>query len=161
MADLSIVPLDSCPPGVLEAVAAVYLDEWGWHYAQEWDVVGLAAMIDDLRRNDYASDTYVILCPESSELVGTVALLACDLRSHAHLRPWVSCLWVAPQHRRRGIGRRLVDHVVSAVEGNAFLWCYSVRERDRYARWGFELLEETSYRGEPAYVMRIDSARYE
>ena len=113
-----IVSLDACPAGVLEAVAAVYLAEWGWHYAQEWDVVGLDALVDELRLNEHASHTFVVLAPGSShELVGTVALMAFDLRSHTHLRPWVSCLWVAPHHRRRGLGRRLMEHAVRLARG--------------------------------------------
>jgi GNAT superfamily N-acetyltransferase len=152
----SIVSLDACPAGVLEAVAGVYLAEWGWHYAQEWDVVGLDAIVDDLRRNEHASQTFVVLAP-GQELVGTVALMAFDLRSHTHLRPWVSCLWVAPQHRRRGLGRHLMDHAVRLAAGqgeDAYLWCYSARERDTYVRWGFQLLEDTSCHGRPAHVMR-------
>ena len=91
-----IVSLDACPPGVLEAVAAVYLQEWGWHYATEWDVEGMDAMVEDLRRDEYVSNTYAVFSRDPTrdapELLGTVALLACDLKSHSHLRPWVTCL---------------------------------------------------------------------
>ncbi len=111
-------------------------------------MTGLAGMVAHMRSR-HVRNTFVALTAQGG-IVGTVALLEEDLR------PWVACRWVAPQHRRKGVGRRLVDHATDKTDGSTcHLWCYAERERDMYARWGFELLEEARYRDEqPAYVMR-------
>ena len=49
-----------------------------------------------------------------------------------------------------------MEHAVDLAHSSdvdAYLWCYTERERDLYTRWGFELLEEAHFYGDPAYVM--------
>jgi GNAT superfamily N-acetyltransferase len=138
---------------LLRTVAAVYMQEWGWHYSRERDIDSVDAMVDDLRAN-HLDRTWVALCVRDApgqqqrpEFVGTVAVLDEDLASHRHLRPWVASLYVAPRWRRRGIGRQLADAAVRLATGTAlfsppprrvYLWCYTERERRMYTRWGFE-----------------------
>ena len=133
------------------------MDEWAWHYAVEWNINNLDEMVADLT-NNYSDDTFVALdCPvdgQEAVVIGTVALLDSDLRSHLHLACWVTCLWVAPEHRRTGIGKQLVDHAVSiANTETVHLWCYTTNERDLYGKWGFQLIERIQYDGKDAYVM--------
>lgn len=54
---------------------------------------------------------------DGGEPAGMCLLIECDLPSHAQLRPWLASLFVAPQFRRRGIGRRLVGAVEAAARG--------------------------------------------
>lgn len=44
------------------------------------------------------------------QLVGSVALVDQDMASHPELSPWLSGLFVVPEHRGQGIGTALVRH---------------------------------------------------
>jgi aminopeptidase-like protein len=78
---------------LLPTLASIYMEEWGWHFSSEWDIVTLEDMIEDLREN-YLDATYVAFIDKV--FVGTVALLDADLKSHMHLKPWMTCLYVNP-----------------------------------------------------------------
>lgn len=77
-----ICPLRDTPQEILDNIAQVFLEEWGWHY-QEWDVLTHADMVHDVlthycRPEGDVDCTYVMLDREGS-LVGTIALLREDL----------------------------------------------------------------------------------
>lgn len=42
---------------------------------------------------------------------GTVSLITCDEPERSDLAPWLAALWVAPEHRRAGIGAALVTEI--------------------------------------------------
>jgi len=149
-----VVPLTECTDNVTNAVASVYEKEWGWHFVEEWGLHNAAEIADDLRTN-FASCTYVMLSDYDGSLIGTVALLPEDLQTHKHIKPWITCLWVDPAYRGRGIGRCLAEHAVREAKTNTvYLWCTSVHERDLYMHWGCEIVDEVVYNGGVAWVMR-------
>ncbi len=43
--------------------------------------------------------------------VGTVSLIACDEPDRRDLAPWLAALWVAPAHRKAGLGAALVAEI--------------------------------------------------
>ena len=150
--DVQMRRLDECTPETVDIIADVYMAEWAWHYAEEWDIRTAAEMIDDLRAN-YMDCTYVATLPDGS-FVGTVALLDSDLKSHTHLAPWVTCLYVVPGMRRRGLGRFMVDFACEKAGTTCYLWCYTDAERETYYRWGFELIDTAEYANDrKAFVM--------
>ena len=63
---------------------------------------------DDVWRDRAAArdDRRVFVCHEGGDLVGTVV----GLREGADV--YLAAMWVAPSHRRRGLGRELVERVV-------------------------------------------------
>lgn len=42
---------------------------------------------------------------------GTVSLIACDEPERSDLAPWLAALWVAPEHRKSGLGAALVTEI--------------------------------------------------
>mgnify|MGYP001547361172 CR=1 FL=1 len=42
---------------------------------------------------------------------GMVSLIACDEPERSDLAPWLAALWVAPEHRKSGLGAALVTEI--------------------------------------------------
>lgn len=56
--------IDQCSSKMLNYIAAIYLQEWGWHYVKEWDI---NKMIDDIR-NNFMSCIYVATLPDETSV---------------------------------------------------------------------------------------------
>lgn len=109
-------------------------------------------MVQDIKDN-FLDCTYTALSEDGNTFIGTIALLDCDLRSHEHLSPWVSSLYVDPVYRNQGVGKMLMDYVTASIKGSVYLWCYTEHEKDLYERWGFIVIDNTQYDDKPAWVM--------
>jgi len=64
------------------------------------------------------------------------------------LTPWLSGVFVAPEHRRRGIGAALVERVVQEAQalGKPCLYLYTPGCGALYLRLGWWVAERTFYR---------------
>jgi predicted N-acetyltransferase YhbS len=58
---------------------------------------------------------------------GMVLMIACDLESHAHLKPWLAGLYVHPDFRGKRIARALVAEVelMAGQRGDPALFLYT------------------------------------
>lgn len=133
-------------PWHVRRLSEIYLAEWGEHYGSEWNISSIEAMMDDLR-NNYLCETFVATDVETGELIGTVALLDEDLRTHSHLRPWISCLYVEHRYRSRGAAKKLINHVVALVDPGSklYIWCYDPALKGAYERMGARCIESKSH----------------
>ena len=93
---------------------------------------------------------------ENHQLRGTVCLKIHDMESRTELSPWLAGLFVAPDHRRRGIGAQLLG----AIEGQALslgitgLYLYTPAAEQFYLARGWRVLEHTHYHHYPVTIMR-------
>lgn len=139
-------------PELVPRIAEIYMNEWAWHYRDDWGIFTHDEMLDDITTN-YMDDIVVLLDDENDdEFIGTYAVLDADLKSHLHLGPWLSCLYVVPERRNRGhakdmIERAKMDHPL------LYLWCYTERERDLYIKKGFEMVELFLYDRRAAWIL--------
>ena len=151
-------------PAFAAEIANIYYNEWGWHYAEEWGLPDAPSIETDLRAN-YMSDTFVLVNSQDT-LVGTVALLAEDLRCCSQLTPWLTCLYVKPEHRNRGYGRMLISYALTrhatslpistranSIARKVYLWAYEKTTHDWYVMNGWVPDRTLVYRGNPAYVL--------
>lgn len=92
-------------PGLVPALAEVLVRAW-----PEWYGAGGAAdaLAEARLRSGRDGPPLALLALDGEAVVGTVALGARSIASHAHLTPWLVGLWVDPAWRRRGLGGRLV-----------------------------------------------------
>jgi len=94
------------------------------------------------------------------QLIGSASLVRNDMEIRMSLSPWLSDVYVAPAHRRRGVGSLLVRRVVQEAGGlgvpRLFLFTTS-RENERlYAGLGWSVRERVEYRGKLRVIMQID-----
>lgn len=53
------------------------------------------------------------------DVIGTSLLVRCDLETRRDLEPWLACVYVQPDHRARGVARRLVGTVEAYAQSRA------------------------------------------
>jgi GNAT superfamily N-acetyltransferase len=94
-------------------------------------------------------------------LVGSASLVTFDMDTRMDLSPWLASVYVAPDHRNRGVGSALVERVVvEALDiGIETLYLFTPDRESFYARMGWSVLERTEYRGESVVIMSIDLSR--
>ena len=91
-------------------------------------------------------------------LLGSAMLIDHDMDTRMELSPWLAGVFVAPDHRGRGIASALVRRVVecAATLGITRLYLYTPSAERLYSQLGWSPLERTSYRGADVTIMSCD-----
>jgi predicted N-acetyltransferase YhbS len=100
--------------------------------------------------------TFVALIGDA--VVGSASLIAHDLPERSDLGPWLASLYVAPEHRRQGIGAALAERVVeeAVLLGIPMLYLFTFDREDYYARLGWQRRDSETCQGHPVVVMTRD-----
>jgi predicted N-acetyltransferase YhbS len=102
----------------------------------------------------------VIVSFTGGTLLGSAMLVAYDMDTRMELSPWLAGVFVAPDHRRHGIGAALVQRAVddATALGVRQLYLYTPGTELFYSRLGWSLVERTRYRGTDVIVMSYECA---
>jgi GNAT superfamily N-acetyltransferase len=132
-----------------------------WHHG-EWGELNpsksLAGRIAALKRHlDESPIPTTFVAVEDAQPLGSASLVEHDLPTRPHLTPWLASVFVAPEHRRRGIASALVGRVVheAARLEVPTLYLFTWDQQRLYAGLGWSVLEETEYLGESITIMTI------
>jgi GNAT superfamily N-acetyltransferase len=119
--------------------------EWG-HLRPGETVEDRAARVERECGHCEVPTTFVAL--EGDQLLGSASLVEHDMATRPELSPWLSGVFVALKHRRRGIGAALVERVVkeARVLGRPRLYLYTPGSGALYLRLGWSIMEGTKYR---------------
>ncbi|MGY6274297.1 GNAT family N-acetyltransferase [Methylomonas sp. MgM2] len=95
---------------------------------------------------------------EGPELMGSAAIIAKDMDTKPDWTPWLASVFVAPKYRNRGVGSRLVEHVMQQAQdaGIDRLFLFTPDRVSFYQRLGWTMLAEEAYRGHTVTVMTAD-----
>ena len=90
--------------------------------------------------------------------VGSASLVVSDMSIMPELTPWLAGVYVAHEHRRRGIGAQLVRRVMAEATalGVDRLYLYTHDRMTFYRGLGWETVGAYHYRG---YLMTVMSCR--
>lgn len=132
-----------------------------WHHA-EWSYLNPARTLDE-RIEEMQEDLLgkaiptTFVAEDNGELLGSACILADDMSSHPELSPWLASVYVAEQHRKKGIGSVLVKRVMQHAQesGVKRLYLYTPDQAQLYARLGWQVYSEESYNGTPVTIMSI------
>lgn len=148
---MTIAYLADCPEH-LPVVATWIFDTWG-HLIPglTWDLV--AAKLHGRLNRDAIPLTLVAL--QAGLPVGTASLIPDDMSTRPELGPWLASVYVAPEHRRQGIGSQLVGAAEGIARrlGVSPLYLFTPDRERFYARLGWSALETTEYRHEQVVIM--------
>jgi N-acetylglutamate synthase-like GNAT family acetyltransferase len=94
-----------------------------------------------------------------NELLGSASLIEHDMDSRFDLTPWLAGVFVAPQHRRQGIGAALVRRVMDEAASLRIskLYLYTVESTAFYANLGWSPVEKTRYREQEVSIMSLST----
>lgn len=133
-----------------------------WHHAQ-WSYLNpartLAERIREMQK-DLAGNIIptTFVAEDKGELLGSACILDDDMSSHPELSPWLASVYVAEQHRGKGIGSILIKRVMEHARENGIrrLYLYTPDQAALYARLGWQVLNEELYHGTPVTLMSTD-----
>lgn len=137
----------------LEPLARWHQDEWSRYNPGET----LKGRIE--RMHTYLAPAFIpsMYLALDGRLLGSAAVVARDMDIRPDLMPWLASVYVAPEFRGRGIGSRLVNHVVAQARASGVetLYLFTPDQRAFYERLGWALFEEGRYHGDAVSLMSI------
>lgn len=89
--------------------------------------------------------------------MGSAAITANDMETRPELTPWLASVFVAPEFRNRGVGSRLVMHVMQQAKdaGVDTLYLFTPDRVSFYEKLGWRTFNEEFYRGHLVTIMSI------
>jgi len=92
------------------------------------------------------------------QAVGSASLVANDIEELSEWIPWLANVYVLPEHRRQGIGSRLVQRVAAEAVALGYprLYLYTLDQVHFYEIMGWQTSHLRYYRGHDMTVMTRD-----
>ncbi len=143
-------------PGLIPTLAAWHHQQWGVLNPQNTLEGRIARLERGLERGlDEAPLPVTFVALEGEEPLGSASLVEHDLATRPELSPWLASVYVAVQHRRQGIGGRLVQRVVEEAGRLNFekLYLFTLDQEHFYEELGWILVERSQYNGFPIAIM--------
>ena len=131
-----------------------------WHHAQwayldpdtslEKRLAKMQAHLDEV----IVPGTY-IATDDDGNLLGSAAIVSSDMDTHPEWSPWLASVYVAPEHRRKGVGASLVRHVMQQARqaGMTTLYLFTPDQEHFYGTLGWQVLVREGYLGHDVVVM--------
>ncbi len=137
--------------------------QWNW---DEWHALLVERSAEEFEtwlranvRRDSIPTT--LLAFEGMDVVGMVSLVVQDLELSRERSPWLASLYVVPSHRRKGLGRALVQSAIDEADRRGFqkLYLYTPGQEAFYTGLGWKRVESIRYRSVPITIMRCNLVR--
>ncbi|GAB4346736.1 MAG: GNAT family N-acetyltransferase [Candidatus Abyssubacteria bacterium] len=142
-------------PEFIPALAAWHHAEWAYLHDDD-SVERRIAEFQAEFETDGIPKTFVAV--SKTTLLGSASLLPHDMDTRMDLSPWLASVFVAPEHRNRGIGSALIKHVMleAARLGYRTIYLFTPDRAPLYARLGWSHHETLKYHGHQVEIMTID-----
>jgi GNAT superfamily N-acetyltransferase len=89
------------------------------------------------------------------ELLGSAMLMHHEMDIRPQFTPWLAGVFVAPAHRRSGIGHALAEHVICAAISLGFptVYLYTPSAEGYWSRLDWRVVEHTRFRDTDVTIM--------
>lgn len=134
-------------------LAAWHVREWA-ELLPDWTVEQAETELRSHTRCRAIPTTVVALADEQP--IGSASLLASDLDGWESLSPWLASVFVAPDWRGQGVGRRLIDRVVEEARalGVKQLHLWTAGQQAYYEGLGWSVFQRGQCHGRTVVIMR-------
>lgn len=143
-------------PQAIEVISEWHYLEWGYLYPSETR----DSFREELRQclsTKVIPSTFIAI--ENNMIVGSISLLAkdMDVEINATWTPWLANLFVHPKYRNKGIGKKLIHHLVEYAmhQGIKELFLFTQWNKDFYERLGWSVIHKKNYNGEQVDIMKL------
>lgn len=133
-----------------------------WHH-QEWSHLNPGSSLQN--RIDKMHSVYLagyaipkmFIWVEDDEVVGSAAIVDCDMDTRPELTPWLASVYVKADSREMGIGTALIEKVMAYARelGHPELYLFTPDQERFYRNIGWQTLAQDTYHGEPVTVMKV------
>ena len=133
----------------------------GWHH-QEWSylnpdltIAQRAEWMQSYLSAGLVPSTFIAL---EEQLLGSAAIIEHDLETRPDLSPWLASVFVAPEYRCKGVGSKLVIHVMEKTKeaGIPLLYLFTPDKEGFYQKLGWQTLSKETFRGHLITIMQVD-----
>ena len=151
---MNILPLADIPSAVSK-LAKWHFNEWQFLYPED----SVESFATDFRASiceQVVPSTFVAI-DDRGEVTGSISLIEEDMGDFRDYTPWLASLYVAQDKRSLGIGKGLIQHLVSYAKQNGLprLYLYTPDARSYYEGLGWQHLERTEYHGEQVDILHM------
>jgi predicted N-acetyltransferase YhbS len=143
-------------PDAIRLLAEWFHAEWHVYDGRSRDEI--ERQLGNNLRRDALPITFIATA--GAEVIGTVSLDESDLPSHDHLSPWLASLYVVPSHRRAGVARALINHLVAFADskGIASIYLWTPGSTELYERFGWTRMESVLHGRSQIVIMERRAA---
>ena len=131
-----------------------------WHQS-EWSDLNPGETVKQRikRMQPYLNDGFIpsTFVAKDKTSLGSASIVASDMETRPDLAPWLASVFVAPEHRRKGIGRQLILHVMgrAKIEGIKTLYLFTTDKESYYQKLGWNTDSIVQYRGHKVTIMQV------
>lgn len=131
-----------------------------WHH-KEWSYLNPGTDIESRitkmqlhLNNDMIPVTYIAL---GDQLLGSAAIVPNDMKTKPELSPWLASVFIAQEYRNKGIGTKLVLHVMQQAKENAIktLYLFTPDKAAFYKKLGWVIISKEQYHGHEVTIMEL------
>ena len=143
-------------PHWISSIAQSQFEFWGPLTGSD-TLSGYVQLLTSASKSD--SLPRVLIAEEGGKLLGSVNLVACDCSARPDMTPWLAQLFIAPEHRKLGVGAALVRAAQDSARELGFETLYlftSGTLPNYYRRLGWSEIETFSYHGRERALMAYD-----
>ena len=135
-----------------------------WHHG-EWaplnpgdSVERRISMFEAESESDGLDRTFVAVSGDAPH--GSASLVEHDMNTRMDLSPWLASVYVAAEHRKKGIGSELVRRIVEEATSleHRTLYLFTLDQEKLYSGLGWSLIEKTEFEGHQVTIMKINTA---
>lgn len=96
-----------------------------------------------------------LIATERNQLLGGATLATHDLSDRPDLGPWLACVFVAPEARRRGLAAQLIEGICAHARDAGFtaLYLHTHSQSNYYIQLGWTVMERFEAWGKEHYLM--------
>jgi len=140
-------------PQHIESLAHWHHSEWS-HFNPDENIAQRVTRMQTYLNDNFIPSTYIAF---DKELLGSAAIVKNDMDSKPELSPWLASVYVNSEHRNKGIGKKLVEHLMHQAQLNDIdkLYLLTPDQKKFYQRLGWQSISDEKYHGSDVTVMQI------
>jgi N-acetylglutamate synthase-like GNAT family acetyltransferase len=137
----------------------------GWHHGQwsylnpNWPVEQRGEEMRLHLTDELVPSTFIA---KEDDLLGSASIVEHDMDNKPDLSPWLASVFVSPENRDKGVGSRLVLHVMDKAKeaGISVLYLFTPDKERFYQKLGWQPISKETYRGHLITVMQANLIEY-